>query len=150
MADILKIEGRLDKAAQSSLFALYAAIFQAKPSEKMRKKLAEKEDLTLWVILSPENAAWIACKLGYRDDDGAYYSWMGGVAPEWRGRGYGRALMEAQHQWCREKGYIRVRTKTLNRWRNMLILNIKCGFDITALEQTERGEVKIVLEKSLV
>ncbi|GMB08267.1 hypothetical protein B1no1_09770 [Thermolongibacillus altinsuensis] len=42
-----------------------------------------------------------------------------------------------------------VRTKTKNKWRNMLILNIKHGFDVIGTYTDEKGEPKIILEKRL-
>ncbi|MBO1582269.1 MULTISPECIES: hypothetical protein [Bacillus] len=57
--------------------------------------------------------------------------------------------MEQQHQFLREKGYRIIQTKTKNKWRNMLILNIKSGFDIIGTYTDEKGEPKIILQKNL-
>lgn len=57
--------------------------------------------------------------------------------------------MEKQHQYLRDNGYNVVQTKTMNKWRNMLILNIKSGFDIIDTYTDEKGQFKIVLEKNL-
>lgn len=57
--------------------------------------------------------------------------------------------MEKQHQYLKETGYKVVQTKTMNRWRNMLILNIKNGFDVIDTYTDDKGLHKIRLEKRL-
>lgn len=63
-------------------------------------------------------------KLGINQDrKSRFYSWLGGVYPEYRGQGVASELMCRQHEWCKEQGYEVVRTQTKNKWRSMLILN---------------------------
>jgi hypothetical protein len=57
--------------------------------------------------------------------------------------------MKRQHSRCATRGYKIVQTKTKNSFKPMLILNIKSGFDITAVYRDSRNELKIVLEKDL-
>ncbi|WP_400192051.1 GNAT family N-acetyltransferase [Hymenobacter sp. B81] len=90
----------------------------------------------------------VGCKLGYERKPGHYYSWLGAVRPERRGQGLASALMEQQHQWCRRQGYRRLRTQTYNRWRSMLILNLRHGFEVVGTCQGAHG-LMIVLEKEL-
>lgn len=90
----------------------------------------------------------VGCKLGYEQKPGQYYSWLGGVHPDFRGRGIAAELMRLQHAWCTAQGYRRVRTHTYNRWRAMLLLNLQHGFDIIGTMQGSRG-LTIVLEKVL-
>jgi predicted GNAT superfamily acetyltransferase len=87
--------------------------------------------------------------MGYRIEPQKFYSWIGGVDADYRERGIAAELMRRQHDRCRRSGYKTIQTKTLNRFRSMLVLNIKNGFDITAVYLDERGELKIVLEKRL-
>ncbi len=58
-------------------------------------------------------------------------------------------LIDKQHQYLKSKGYKIVRTKTMNKWRSMLILNIKHGFDVISTDTDEKGVHKIILEKKL-
>lgn len=44
-------------------------------------------------------------------------------------------LMEKQHTHLRANGFKVVQTKTKNKWRSMLILNIKSGFNIRHLHR---------------
>ena len=91
----------------------------------------------------------VGFKVGYALDKDVFYSWLGGVLPEFRGRGIAQTLIEQQHRWCAQQGYRTIRTKTLNRWKSMLILNLKNGFDIIETYTDNQGTRKIVLEKGL-
>lgn len=91
----------------------------------------------------------VGFKLGYETTGQEFYSWLGGVAPEFRGIGIASEMMAFQHNWCRENGYERVQTKTQNRFRAMLQLNIRFGFDIVGFHDSCEHGAKIVLEKKL-
>jgi predicted GNAT superfamily acetyltransferase len=110
-------------------------------------KLETKSAVVINIALV--NSEIVGYKVGYELDKDKFYSWLGGVNPTYRGFGIASNLMEAQHQVLREKGYKVVQTKTMNSWRNMLILNIKSGFDIVHTYTDKRDEIKIVLEKGL-
>lgn len=89
----------------------------------------------------------VAFKLGYDLNKNEFYSWLGGVVPEYRGLGIAADLMKKQHDWCQKNGYSKVQTKTQNRFREMLLLNISFGFDIIGYHMSNEGGPKIVLEK---
>jgi len=91
----------------------------------------------------------VGFKLGYELDGQKFYSWLGGVTPELRGLGIASALMKCQHDWCRRQGYKRIHTKTQNRFREMLILNLKHGFEISGCHNSKESGFKVVLEKRL-
>ncbi len=91
----------------------------------------------------------VGFKLGYEHDSQEFYSWLGGVVPEFRGIGIASDLMNSQHDWCRKQGYKRVQTKTQNRFREMFILNLKHGFEVIGCNESNEGGFKIILEKKL-
>jgi GNAT superfamily N-acetyltransferase len=91
----------------------------------------------------------IGYKIGYEIDRNKFYSWLGGVDSKYRKHGVATKLMEKQHQYLKGNGYNIVQTKTMNKWRSMLVLNIKNGFDVIETYTDEKGLHKIVLEKSL-
>lgn len=68
---------------------------------------------------------------------------------EYRGRGIASELMRRQHEWCHNESYKVIRTQTKNKWRDMLILNLRHGFDVVGTYTDEKGEPKIILKKRL-
>jgi GNAT superfamily N-acetyltransferase len=102
------------------------------------------------ILIAYVNETPIGYKIGYAASETCFYSWIGGVLPAFRGHGIAAALMDAQHTWCHDKGYTHIKTKTLNRWREMLLLNLKKGFEITETFQGEDGQLRIVLVKKLI
>ena len=122
-------------------------IFGAGSRAKVEKELSGRNRSLLTVAHDSGKA--LGFKLGYEEKPDKFYSWLGGVAPEARKTGLGKALMQSQHDWCKKAGYPRIQTRTKNKWREMLILNLKSGFDIIGTYTDEEGEPKIILEKKL-
>lgn len=91
----------------------------------------------------------VGFKLGYSDRPGRFYSWLGGVAPDWRRQGIARESMARQHAWCRAQGFTRVRTHSTNTHRAMLLLNLSWGFDVVGTVCPPGRGLRIVLEKGL-
>jgi GNAT superfamily N-acetyltransferase len=147
MYEIEYLEGPFSEAAQGTVLRLYEAVFGAPPDASALDRL-EKQSGWLLVLALDANQQAVGFKLGYRDDPETFYSWLGGVLPEARGHKLGHRMMTAQHDWCRAKGYRKIRTNTLNQWRKMLILNLNSGFDIIGTEPGSRG-LKILMMKEL-
>lgn len=91
----------------------------------------------------------VGFKLGYQTHPKEFYSWLGGIRPDMRGLGVAADLMTAQHEWCKSQGYQRIHTKTRNKFRDMLILNIRFGFQVVGTERSGDGDLAILLEKTL-
>ena len=116
-------------------------------SENIINQMKSKPQMLIDVALDGEKV--IAYKIGYGLDNDKFYSWLGGVDANYRNYGVASKLMEKQHQHLKRNGYKIVQTKTMNKWRSMLILNIKNGFDVIGTYNDENGETKIILEKKL-
>lgn len=114
-------------------------------TDDLINKMASKPQLL--VITAIDGKKVIGYKIGYAIDKNKFYSWLGGVDPNYRKHGIASMLMEKQHQYLKENGYKVVQTKTMNKWRNMLILNIKNGFDVIDTYTDKKGLHKIILEK---
>jgi predicted GNAT family acetyltransferase len=127
------------------ILTLHQAIFG--PSDDLVTKMASKPQLL--VMTAIEGNKIIGYKIGYKMDENTFYSWLGGVDTNYRKHGIASMLMKKQHDYLKEKGYKVVQTKTMNKWRSMLILNIKNGFDVIHTYVDEKGLHKIVLEKNL-
>ncbi|WP_375162169.1 GNAT family N-acetyltransferase [Fictibacillus sp. WQ 8-8] len=109
--------------------------------------LEGKKNLSILAV--SRNGELAGFKMGYEQKNGQYYSWLGGIKAEYRKQGLASEVMKRQHEWLKREGYHSVQTKTKNKWRSMLILNIKCGFDIIGTYTDSKGELKIILEKKL-
>lgn len=89
-------------------------------------------------------------KLGYALDKDNFYSWLGGVLPEYRRDGVAQALLEAQETWAKKEGYKSISVKTRNSFPAMLMMLVKNGYQVIELEK--KGEVvdyRLVLRKGL-
>ncbi|GKV70114.1 hypothetical protein NCCP2716_26120 [Sporosarcina sp. NCCP-2716] len=144
--DFVNIEGVPDTQIVKKMLWLHEQIFQ--DSETLLDKARTKPNLLFTLAL--EHGEVVGYKIGYEVDDATFYSWLGSVGEAYRGRGIASELMRHQHHHLVEKGYSVVQTKTMNKWRHMLILNLKQGFDITGTYSDKNGETKIILEKRLV
>ena len=144
---IIEHLGAPDAALREEVFELYREIFNSEPNEEAHERLHHSRDLLLLLVYHDE--APVAFKVGYRQDPDTFYSWLGGVKAEYRRQGVALALMQYQHAWAKAQGYRFVQTKTLSRWRDMLILNIRHGFSITGTYVGKDGRLRIILEKEL-
>jgi ribosomal protein S18 acetylase RimI-like enzyme len=127
------------------MVAIHKLIFET--TEDLKTKMGTKPKLL--ILIAMDNNKVIGYKIGYEQDSQTFYSWLGGVDPDYRTHGIASMLMEKQHHYLKEKGYRVVRTKTMNKWRHMLLLNIKYGFDVIDTYTDEKGLHKIILEKKL-
>lgn len=127
--------------------SLHRSLFGEAFTDEVLVELPRRTPALLLLAMRAEEV--VGFKLGHELRAGKFYSWSGGVAPAERGQGLGTRLMRAQHDWCRARGYRRVQTKTKNEWREMLLLNLKMGFQIVGTTADASGGPKIILEKDL-
>ena len=93
----------------------------------------------------------IAFKIGYqRHPDGSFYSWMGGVLPNYRRKGIANNLADHQETWAKKNGYNSIRMQTREKHKAMLALAINRGFQITnRIEKTSSSNTCIWMNKPL-
>ncbi|MFJ7972148.1 GNAT family N-acetyltransferase [Psychrobacillus sp. NPDC096389] len=116
-------------------------------AELKLEELTEKKNLLIFVAIDSKRV--IGFKMGYEFNDHTFYSWLGGVHSDYRGKGIASELMHRQHEKIKSLGYPKVRTISRNKRRAMLLLNIKFGFDVVETFVSKKGTHKIVLEKEL-
>ena len=129
---------------------LESEIFKSAMSvDEYKSELRSKFGVLAHIAFSGHEAC--GYKIGYEQSPKKFYSWVGGVTPRFRNQGIAKALMEAQHKLVREKGYQWITTQTKNSFKEMLILNIRSGFEITGVRKSlGSDEQAIMLEKKLV
>ncbi len=144
---IIEHTGPPDETLRNEVFELYRLIFNSEPNEEAQERLMHQRDLLL--LVAYDDAQAVAFKVGYRQDPDTFYSWLGGVTAHYRRQGIALELMRHQHQWAKAQGYRFLQTKTLNRWREMLVLNLRNGFAIIGTYIGKDGRLRIILEKEL-
>ncbi|MCU0399473.1 MAG: GNAT family N-acetyltransferase [Algoriphagus sp.] len=102
-------------------------------------------------LVAEKDGELLGFKVGYQSDTpDTFYSWMGGVRPEFRKYGIANALAEYQENWAREKGFKSVFFKTRNRFPAMIIFGLSRSFKI--MEVIPKGGVedyRVVMWKEL-
>ncbi|MEZ4992597.1 MAG: GNAT family N-acetyltransferase [Saprospiraceae bacterium] len=91
----------------------------------------------------------IGFKVGYQRE-AYFYSWMGGVLPDFRRLRIAEKLAKRQEDWARVQGYDSITFKTRNQHKAMLIFALKNGFDIIGFREKESVTTnRILLRKAL-
>lgn len=124
---------------------IYSEIFEDADLDFFRKRIEEHSNL--FSVLAYFNDQPIGFKVGYPYNEDTFYSWIGGVLPSYRQQGIGTQMAKIQDNFAKDKGFKKLRTKSMNTYKAMMILNIKNGFDITKVYTNTKGQTKIVFEK---
>lgn len=90
----------------------------------------------------------VGFKIAYATRRQRLYSWLGGVLPDYRRQGTGARLMEFQHRWAKEHGYLNVETGTIRNNVPMMMLNLRCGFEIIGT-YVRAGKTRVLMAKRL-
>lgn len=141
------IQGVPEQPILDALLYIYDRLFEDAKLNFFIDRIQTKEDLI--IVLCQIKNDLIGFKLGYRYDDQTLYSWVGGVLASYRKQGIAQKLMELQHSTAKDKGYQKIRTKSMNRFKPMIILNLKNGFDIVSVYTNDSHQTKIIFEKLL-
>lgn len=141
------LEGIPSQEVLTELLGLYNTLFEDAKLDFFKERIQTKEYLV--IILCYDAKIPIGFKLGYRYNEDTFYSWVGGVLPEYRQKGIAKKLMQLQHDCASKKGYEKVRTKSMNRFKPMMCLNLKSGFDIVKVYTNDSQQTKIIFEKKL-
>ena len=141
------IEGIPEPHLLDELICFYQERFEDADREMFLTRVRNNPDLFLTTAQSTSGV--VGFKLGYSMNQHTFYSWLGAVHPDYRKQGIANRLAEMQENWAIKKGFKRLRTKTMNRFKPMMILNLKRGFDIIEVITDKKGLRKIVFQKSL-
>lgn len=103
------------------------------------------------ILVAEKDQEVVGFKVGYdRYKDGSFYTWLGGVLPEYRKDRIASQLANEQEKWASEQGFRSILLKTRNRFKAMLIFALKNNFLIENIEIKENIEDnRIVLRKML-
>ena len=142
--DLKIIEGTINQAIEiSKQIPEFDDLYEINEYEK---RLKVRWNLILIAFWKGKPAGF---KVGYQIDD-HFYSWLGGVIPEFRGKLIAKGLANFQQNRVKEKGINTIKMKTRNKHKVMLQFALSDGFYITGLEKHDnRKENRIFLDKEL-
>ena len=139
------IEGIPDKKILQDLLKLYKNIFDDADEVFFIERIKTKENIL--ILIAYDNEIPIGFKIGYRYNETTFYSWVGGVLENYRKKGVAKQLAKLQENWCKKKQFSKIRTKSMNKFKSMLILNLKNDFNIVQVYTNQKKQTKIVFEK---
>lgn len=140
-------EGAINESDLDHIIELYKTIFEDADPVFFKNRISNHTDLLSILVFNKKEL--IGFKIGYRYNSDTFYSWIGGVKRSFRQKGIATNLAEIQEQKVRQLGYLKLRTKSMNRFKPMMALNLKNGFDIVQVYTNKIGQTKIIFEKSL-
>ena len=142
-------KNRIPAKVLTDLVSLARAVFNEPASRAaVQRELQTKSRLI--AIVAYKDRKPCGYKIGYEQSAERFYSWIGGVHPDHRSKGLARDLMKRQHDEARAAGYKIVVTHTRNKFKEMLLLNIRTGFSIVGVKHgLGERELAIVMEKML-
>jgi ribosomal protein S18 acetylase RimI-like enzyme len=128
---ILKLTSENRRQFLPQALALHRLVLGPISLRRFRERLRGLPKRLLLVALEDDRV--VGFKFGYQERPGRFYSWLGGVHPDFRRRGIASQLMRRQHRLLERAGFQEVRCHTRNRFRGMLLMSIEQGFDIIGI-----------------
>ena len=141
------VEGNSSNEILLELLEIYKSIFDDADVEFFKERYNVRPEIIS--NLAYDNQQLVGFKIGYPYNKDTFYSWIGGVLPEYRELGIANNLANEQELYANKQGFKKLRTKSMNRFKPMMILNLKRGFEIVETYTNERGQKKIIFEKEL-
>lgn len=141
------IQGIPSEDTLVGILELYNHLFDDADDDFFRMRLNTHPEAL--IVTARHRKQIIGFKIGYPVLNEAFYSWIGGVHPDFRRKGIASRLADEQEKWVRRKGFKRLKTKSMNRFKPMIMLNLQRGFNITKVYTNEKGQTKIVFFKDL-
>jgi predicted GNAT superfamily acetyltransferase len=142
------LKNPISKIELKQLILLYTAIFEDADIDFFKNRIQEKENLCI-IVAKNKSKNYVGFKIGYRYNEETFYSWVGGVLPKYRQQKIAFTLAKMQEQWAKKNGFLKIRTKSMNQFKPMLILNLKNNFNIKSVYTNKLNQTKIVFEKEL-
>ena len=139
-------EGTIDEALE--LISRIPEFREPYTRDEFERRLGNTASL---VLVEEKDGKLRGFKCGYERDTKTetFYSWLGGVLPDYRRSAIASELLRAMEDWCRKNGYINLSFKTLNQHKSMLIFAIKNGFEIVNVMPKKDEASRIWLTKKL-
>ncbi len=141
------VVGNSNKETLHRLLKIYSEVFKNADIDFFKERINKIPKVTS--ALAYDKRQLIGFKIGYPYNEDTFYSWVGGVLPNYRHQGIANNLAEHQELAANSQGFRKLRTNSMNQFKPMMILNLKRGFDIVKFYTNSKKQTKIVFEKHL-
>ncbi|HEY0209535.1 GNAT family N-acetyltransferase [Acerihabitans sp.] len=102
------------------------------------------------LIIAEVNGRPVGFIAGYALNADVFHLWLAGVLPGFRRHGVARALLAAQEDWAKARGYHIINVNTRSRFQGMLLFLISNHYLPTRNEtQDDEGETQVCFEKKI-
>lgn len=143
---------RIRQGTISEAIAVLEQVPELQPLYPLTEFQNRLDDCQYLILIAAVHGFPVGTKIGYeRDSDGSFYSWLGGVLPEFRRRGIARALANEQEAWARNQGYETICVKTRRKHIAMLDFLKNDGFaQVGEIAKIPAEESRVLFEKSMI
>ncbi|MFM7340630.1 MAG: GNAT family N-acetyltransferase [Bacteroidota bacterium] len=141
-------ESTLEDECIDELIELSLQLFDIPPNRAYFSRLHEMQSPHV-LIARNMNGLIVGYKIGYALSKEVFYSWLGGIHPEYQHQGIASAMIIAQHAWCRQSNFTLIRTKTHIQNLSMYILNRNHGFHVVGFDESAIVGKRLLLSKNL-
>ncbi len=147
MKTMIRIEETTDFESAQDILKQIPEFSEAFYPEEFTKRL-QNDGL---ILIAYDNGRPAGCKIGYnRFGNKIFYSWLGGVLPEFRRKHVAKALSDKMEEIALKRGYEFLQFKTRNKFTSMIIFAMKNGFQIVDfIPKENEKESRIILQKKL-
>lgn len=135
-----------DSGLIEELVALSLRVFGQLEPRYITWRLAHMPDVSVFYATSAGQL--VGFKAGYAMTERKYYSWLGGVHPDFRRRRIASELIDRQHRWLVQRGYAIVETAVNRENLAMAQANLRHGFSVCGI-RTDPQRTQILYSKVL-
>ena len=137
-----------DEKEFDELITLTQMFFEQKPDKQYFDRLRYVTK-PLIILAKSNDGSLIGCKIGYQISSDSFYSWLGGVHPNFRRQGIAQFMMQLQTEWCIRNNFQKIRTKALIHNSAMYQLNFMHDFRVIGNEIAGKYGHALLFSKTL-
>ncbi|WP_394129202.1 GNAT family N-acetyltransferase [Shewanella maritima] len=141
----------LDADVLTELCQLTEQITELDRPQTMADIEARVMDNPCLVLIAYVEGELAGFKIGYQKSPEQFYSWLGGVHPDFRQLGLAASMLEYQEKWAAKQGYQSIAVKTRNKFNAMLNMLVSRHYHIIGMAESSQNVAmhKLHLEKQL-
>lgn len=116
-------------------FGIFDGMYEDEPysQEQYKEKLKDKEPI---ILIAEDDGKILGDSISFARD-GSYYIWILGVSSEYRGKGIGNSLIEANEEIAKEHKFKKVIVKVYNVSEEMQGLLKKRGYEVIKTKESD-------------